>query len=378
MSARIESVEAIPLRHSLGADRYGSSRGLVAARETTLVRVRTEDGVLGWGESFGPTIALVPLVRDLAAGVIGTAVDGPAPWVSAQLQQHYHRGGGLHAAALSGIEVALWDVLGRTLGVPVATLLGGRARETITPYASCGYAREDRDLGLFREELAAAVGTMRGAKIKCGFGPVEDAARAAVAREVLGEDAALMVDLNGNYTADQARRSVLAMAEHDLAWVEEPLAPEDVDGLALLRHLDVPLATGEALYTRSPFRRLASEHLVDVLQPDLTKVGGLAEAKAIAELARAWGLRVSPHVWGGGVALAAALQLLASVPDSPHTSYAPDPQWLELDRGDNPIREHLLLQPITVGEDGTIAVPQHPGLGVDVDEEAVLALREDR
>lgn len=377
MSTTIESIEAIPLSYPLGERRYGSSRGLVPARETTLVRVRTGDGVIGYGEAFGPTAAVAPLIAGLATALPGTVLDGPVPWVTAQLHQHYHRGGGLHAAALSGIEVALWDALGRTLGVSVSTLLGGRVRDHVTPYASSGYARQDRDLGAFQEELDRAAAGLAGAKIKCGFGPREDAARALAAREVLGPDGALMVDLNGNYAADQAHRAVVAMQAAELAWIEEPLAPEDVDGLTLLRGLGVPLATGEALYTRSPFRRLITDRLIDIVQPDITKVGGLAEAKAVSELARTWNLRVSPHVWGGGVALAAAIQLLASVPDYPHTYHTPEPLWLEFDRGDNAIREELLTAPFRP-EDGVIAVPDAPGLGIEIDDRALDRLREDR
>ena len=126
MTAVVRSVAAIPLRYSLGQRGYGSARGIVQARETTLVRIETSDGVVGWGESFGPTRALVPLVAEVSAGVTGAPLDAPAPFVSAQMLQHYHRGGGLHAAAVSGVETALWDALGRTLGVGVATLLGGR------------------------------------------------------------------------------------------------------------------------------------------------------------------------------------------------------------------------------------------------------------
>jgi len=376
MTAQIRSVQAIPLRYSLGANPYGSSRGLVAARQTTLVRLETSDGVVGWGESFGPTLALVPLIQEVSAALPGAALEAPSPFVAAQLQQHYHRGGGLHAAAVSGVEVAIWDALGRTLGVTVATLLGGRTRDTLTPYASCGYAREHRDLELFTTELKQESAGIAAAKIKCGFGAREDRLRAEAARSVIGPEATLMVDLNGNYSADQARRSAEAMADADVAWLEEPLAPEDVDGLTVLRPLDVALATGEALYTRYPFRRLIAERLVDVVQPDITKIGGLSEAKTVCELARTWGVRISPHVWGGGIALAAAVQLLASVPDYPHTNHVPDPLWLELDRGDNALRDELLNAPFRP-VDGLITVPNEPGLGVDVDERALEYLRED-
>jgi D-galactarolactone cycloisomerase len=187
----------------------------------------------------------------------------------------------------------------------------------------------------------------------------------------------LRVDFNGNYSADQAFASITTLRDLDIAWVEEPLAPEDISGLGLLRSLGVPLATGEALYGRSSFRSLATERLVDYLQPDVTKVGGLLEAKNVSELARAWGLRFSPHVWGGGIALAATLQLLASVPDYPHTAVVPEPLWLEFDRGENALRQELLTSAFRPVK-GEMPIPNGPGLGVEVDESSLELLRADR
>ena len=377
MSITVASVEAIPLRHALEDGGYGSARGIVTARETTFVRLETSDGAVGWGEAWGPPMAVVPLIGELAETLTGTKLDAPVPFVTSRLQQHYHRGQGLYAAAVSGIEIAIWDALGKTLGVSVATLLGGRARDYVTPYASAGYVTPDRDLEKFRELLQRAAEGFSGAKIKCGLGVREDLQRATVARDVLGEDRALMVDLNGNCTPDQAVAVARALRGLDVAWLEEPLPPDDVDGLRLIRGSSPPLATGEALYTRAPFRRLVVERLVDFVQPDITKIGGLAEARAVCELARAWNVRVSPHVWGGGLALAAALQLLASVPDYPHTTNVLQPLWLEFDRGDNALRESVLTEPLRP-QDGQLAVPEGPGLGVDIDPDALADLRQDR
>ena len=377
ITSTIDRVEAYPLRFSLGDRGYGSSRGIVQARETTLVKVVTNDGVVGWGESFGPTGALVSLINELGAELVGKVVDAPGAFASATMQKHYHRGGGLNTAAISGIETAVWDALGRTLDVSVATLLGGRARESVTPYASTGYVLADRDLGKFAAGLEKDSAGLRAAKIKCGLGKSEDRARAEVAREILGPSGFLMVDFNGNYSADQAFASIATLRDLDIAWIEEPLAPEDASGLGLLRSLGVPLATGEALYGRASFRSLATERLVDYLQPDVTKVGGLLEAKNVSELARAWGLRFSPHVWGGGIALAATLQLLSSVPDYPHTAVVPEPLWLEFDRGENALRQELLTAEFCPVE-GEMSIPNGPGLGVEVDESALELLRADR
>lgn len=377
ITAKIQSVSAIPLRYSLGEQGYGSARGIVKHRETTLVKIVTSDGVVGWGEAFGPTFALVELVRELGADLVGSKVAPPGPFAASAMQRHYHRGGGLNTAAISGIEIALWDVLGRTLEVSVATLLGGRARETVTPYASTGYVRADQDLTKFATGLEQDSAGFVGAKIKCGLGISQDRARAEVAREILGPTGHLMVDFNGNYSADQALATLEQLKDLNLSWVEEPLSPEDISGLHLLRPLGVPIAAGEALYGRSSFRDIVTQRLVDFVQPDVTKVGGLLEAKNVSELARAWGVRFSPHVWGGGIALAATLQLLASVPEYPHTSVIPEPLWLELDRGDNLLRDNLLTETF-LPLHGEIFIPEGFGLGVDVDETSLEALRADR
>jgi len=374
--ATIETISAIPLRYPLGSEHYGSSRGLVKARETTLVYLRTSDGIEGWGECFGPISAVAPLVQELGESLRGEPLDAPGGFVTAKLQQHYHRGGGLHSAALSGIDTATWDALGKTLNVSVATLLGGQVRKFVVPYASCGYVRDGQTISAFAEEFAASATGFRGAKIKCGLGTARDAERVAVAREVVGDDVSLMVDFNGNYSADQARRTIRAMEDSNLTWAEEPLAPDDVEGLRLLRSADLPLATGEALYTRAPFRTLITERLIDVIQPDITKVGGLSEARAVCDMARTWGVRVSPHVWGGAVSIAAAIQLISSIPDYPHTSNVPEPIWLELDRALNGLRDELVVEP-PYPQDGIIAVPDQPGLGIDIDKEALSVLRQD-
>jgi D-galactarolactone cycloisomerase len=162
-----------------------------------------------------------------------------------------------------------------------------------------------------------------------------------------------------------------------VAWLEEPLPPEDVSGLARLRRHGVPLATGESLFTRYSFRPLLVGRLVDIVQPDVTKVGGVSEMRALLEMARAWLMRVSPHVWGGGVALATSLQLLAAVPDYPYAANVASTPWLELDRAENGLRDRLLTMPIEMS-DGLVAIPNGPGIGVELDEDYVEHMRMDR
>ncbi|QBI18425.1 mandelate racemase/muconate lactonizing enzyme family protein [Egibacter rhizosphaerae] len=375
---QVVKIEPIPVAHQLpSGHRYGSARGQIPARAATLVRLETSEGVVGWGEGFGPPGPVVAGVAELRDEVVGQPVDRIVPLVRHILQTGYHRGlGGAHLAALSGVEIALWDAWGRTLGVPVTSLLGGRAREELVPYASTGYVldHEDGEAAYAAQLETVASDGFPAAKVKLGLGAERDRRRAELAREKLGDDRVLMVDFNGNYTADLAIETLMAIRDLRIAWVEEPVPPEDLDGLARVRAAGVPIATGEALYTRYGFRPVIASQLADVVQPDVAKCGGIAEARVIIDLAHTWNLRVSPHVWGGAVAQAASLQLLAAVPATPHTAVAPQPLWLEFDRGANRLRDDLLVTPIRP-VDGVVPVPDGPGLGVEIDEDAVTELR---
>lgn len=375
----IQEIRAIPLVHKLGPEgAYGSARGKVSARTATIVRLTTSDGVVGWGECFGPPVVMVPLVEELGERLVGRPVDRIEPFLAQTFQSGYHRTiGGLHIFALSGVEIAMWDAWGRTLGVSVGRLLGGRARERVIAYASTGYVTADLDISAYAETVIAAVEEgFKGAKVKVGLGYSQDRQRAEVARKHLGGDRYLMVDFNGNYTADVALRVLESMSDLDVHWAEEPVPPEDLPGFGHLRGLGIALAGGEALCTRFGFREVISKRLLDVVQPDVCKCGGLSEARAIASLARTWNVRISPHTWGGAISQAATLQLLASIPDYPHTEHAPDPLWFEFDRGHSRLREDLLEEPLRL-EDGYLSIPDGPGLGVEIDVEAIEALHMD-
>lgn len=373
----VQEVRAIPLAHNIGSENaYGSARGRISARTATLVRLVTSDGVVGWGECFGPPTVMVPLVEELGESLVGQSIDWIEPLLAQTLQAGYHRTtGGLHVFALSGVEIAMWDAWGRTLGVSVGRLLGGRARDKVTAYASTGYVTADLDVGAYAETIAAAVEEgFKGAKVKVGLGYTRDRQRAEIARKHLGDDRSLMVDFNSNYTADVALRVLEYLDDLDVYWAEEPVPPEDLSGFRRLRKFGTPLAGGEALCTRFGFREVISGRLLDVVQPDVCKCGGLSEARAIASLARTWNIRLSPHTWGGAISQAATLQLLASIPEYPHTDNPPDPLWFEFDRGPNRLREDLLDKPFRL-QDGYVSIPDGPGLGVEVDTEAVKALR---
>ncbi|AHG01825.1 mandelate racemase (plasmid) [Halostagnicola larsenii XH-48] len=374
----VRDIEAIPLSHSLPEKRgVGSARGVHTNRATTLIRLETADGLVGWGEAFAPARTVATLAQEqFADRVKGLNPHDAETFVEESYTHGYHFGrSAFTRCAVSGIDIALWDLVGKSVGAPVSELLG-RRRDVLEPYASSGYITEWNQP--IEEPMRAAVADgFTAAKIKIGRGIEDDYNRVSTAREILGDDATLMVDFNGNYRAKQAIRAVNELTEFNVGWVEEPVAAEDVDGLRRVTEtVDVPVAAGEAHFSRFEFERLADERAVDVLQPNLGRCGGFTEARALADLAMSKNLTVRPHVWNSAVGVAAAIQFAASVPQYPHEANIPEPLLFEYDRSSNPLRSDLLVEPFDP-TDGELAVPQGSGLGVEIDEAAVERFRVD-
>lgn len=351
---------------------YGMSKSLATARATTLVRLRLEDGTEGIGECWGipqVNLAILPLIKGY---LVGTNVLDIEHGFALMLARHYHFGvQGALTWCISGIDMAAKDAAGKRLGQPVHRLIGGKQGAHVPIYASGGYLTENSARDFEPQIEAMAKAGHRSIKIKIGVSPANDEERVARARRILGEKVEILVDINSNYTLDLARESITRIAPYKIGWVEEPLAPQDFAGYELLqRWSPVPLATGEALYTSFDFKRLIDRRAVDVVQPDLSLCGGFWQGKQIAQLAMMEHLRLSPHVWGTGVGLAAAVHFAASLPVYPHSNNVPRPTLLEYDVGTNPLRDSILKNPLKP-EDGTIAVPDAPGLGIDVDWDAV-------
>lgn len=375
--ARIADIRAVALEHDLGAMKaYGMARGMTSVRNATLVFVDTDAGITGLGEAWGPGAMVAAAVDLLRPYFVGRRLHDREQVPARVYNQRYHMGvQNTVTSALGGINIALYDALGKLHGVPVHDLLGGLACDRVPAYASDGYFAVDPGGGLEAQLAAFRDQRFPGVKIKIGGGPERDAERAALARDAVGPDMLLMVDANGNYTADQALASMAAVAPYDIHFYEEPLPPTDFAGYRYLRaRAPVPVAAGEALYTAWDFRRLIDDGGADVLQPDLTLCGGFDEAKAVWTMTRLANLRLSPHVWGGAVGLAAAVHFIAALPPSPHVDRIPFPVLLELDRGENALRDRLLSEPLAC-VDGHVPVPRGPGLGIALDEDALARYR---
>ena len=370
---KITDIRFVPVVADLPPGKaYGMAKALATSRQSTVVRLSLEDGTEGVGEAWGipaVNVAYLPFVNGY---LIGTSVFDIEHAFGRILARHYHFGvQGPLTACISGIDMAAKDATGKILGVPVHRLIGGKRWDKVPVYASGGYITEtpERD---FEPQIAAMVEARHKAvKIKIGLSPNSDAARVAAARRLLGPDVDLMVDINSNYTLDLARESIARIAEHGIGWVEEPLAPQDFAGYEALQRISpIPIATGEALYTAFDFKRLVERRAVDVLQPDLSLCGGFWQGRAIALMANLEHLRLSPHVWGSGIGLAAGVHYVAALPSYPHADNVPKLPLVEYDVGENPLRESILKNPLKP-VDGFIAVPDAPGLGIEIAWEAV-------
>jgi D-galactarolactone cycloisomerase len=370
---KIRSVRAHVLEAKLSQP-FAYSRAWYDTRTAMVVEVETEDGLIGWGECYGPariTAAAVGSVAPLLVGEDPLRTDFLWQKVYSALRDHGQKG--VVIEALSGIDIALWDIKGKRFGVPVHQLLGGASRSQVQAYATGLYRRKSGDpLHYLPDEAAGYVADgFKAVKLKVGFGVEEDVAVTRAVREAIGPGIALMVDANHAYDATAAIRLGRMIEGYDIGWFEEPVPPEDIAGYREVKAaISIPLAGGECEFTRFGFRDVLVSRAMDIIQPDTCAAGGLSECKKIADMAEAFGVRYNPHVWGTGIAIAASLQLLAVLPSYTPRSLAPLEPILEFDRTEHPIRQAILTQPIE-HTGGLAVVPDGPGLGIEIDRDAL-------
>lgn len=379
---RIHEIKAHYLRAELD-EPFGWSVYTTPVRQALLVEVRTDDGIVGWGESGSGTLprAGATFVRD----VLAPLVVGEDPFDLARIAQKVATTldragwtGDFGVQAWSGLEVALWDVMGKAVGRPVSQLLGGRVRERVMAYATgLYYVPTVPDPTAARQEEARGYVSAgyRAMKMKVGgLTPEDDLREVAGIRTAIGDDLLLMADANGAYDSRTAIRVGQGLEAEGVAWFEEPVQRGDLEGyLEVRRALNVPITGGEHLGSLDAFREYVSRRVVDVLQPDVANCGGLGAARQIAGLAQAFHVRVFPHVWGTPVAVAAGLHLAAILPSAPPTMtptpLAQEPLF-EFDSTPHPIRDAMLTDALRP-RDGWLAIPGGPGLGVEVDEDVI-------
>jgi L-alanine-DL-glutamate epimerase-like enolase superfamily enzyme len=320
-----------------------SNFGRVASFDSVIVRIETDRGIVGWGEAKAGVGSAAS-----CAGLTAIIKHDFAPLLLGQDARDITR---------------LWDILGKSLDVPVWQLLGGRRAERMPAYASGGWAD------------AAGIGAqLQGYIDKGGFGavkmrvgvmdgtPVRSAARVRAARAALGPDVGLACDAHGSWTVADAKVFARLVEDCNLMWFEEPVSGDDKAGMAEVRaSSSVPISAGESEFVRHDFRELAERRAADILQPDLAIAGGITEAVRIGAIASAFNLRLAPHLWSGAPAFAAGLAVAASSSAG---------FILEYSLGSNPMLHELIEESFPV-KGGLVEIPERPGLGITVREDFV-------
>ncbi len=338
-----------------------------------LVRIDTDEGIYGWGSCY----MTADLVR-ASLDYLSELIIGEDPLEVEKVTERLHQStfwfgrGGVLTTFISGINIALWDILGKATNRSVSRLLGGRFREKIKPYASQSF----HNFSINRPEMSERMqrAKARGFRaFKLGwhpFGRIDartDEAMVKTAREAIGEECDLMVDAGGSDAfwhndLKWAINTAHMLKEYNVVWFEEPLKDDDLEGYKTLRQASpVWIATGECLRKRQTFYPWISQRAVDVLQPDLTAVGGISEGRRIAWLANDLGILVVFHGWNTAIGLAADLQLNAAINQA---------RWVEY-LTPTPYIDELLVEPFQLGEDGMLDIPDKPGLGIEIDVEAL-------
>ncbi|MDE2749986.1 MAG: mandelate racemase/muconate lactonizing enzyme family protein [Chloroflexota bacterium] len=369
---KIERIETHVVEQALDTPFYFSQFEF-RSRQVCMVKVIAADGTYGWGEGYGPANVVKAGVEFLALLALGEdPLQVEAIWNKMHLRALDYARRGVLVAAISAIDIALWDLRGKLLGQPVSVLLGGRRRERIMVYATGMYFTETEDLAgkLADEAQRYAAQGFRALKMKVGLGVETDVKHVRAVRAALGDELQLMVDANHAYSLSEALRFARQVEALDIGFFEEPVSPEDYDGYRELRQrTSIPIAGGECEYLLAGFRQLLSQRCVDIAQPDICGAGGLTEAKRIAALAYAFQTNVIPHSWGTGIAFAAGLHLVSTLDIVPGRLRMPE-AMLEMDRSENALRENLTYPKFRL-EDGRVTAPTAPGLGVDVDPDAL-------
>src|ERR687895_767026 len=357
---RITEVSTLKLRYPM-ATPMADAIHYMPERNLLLVQITTDDGLVGLGE----------------CAAYGGSLDSMAR------RSHQRGTTGMLMQAISGVDIALWDLIGQATRTPLYRLLGGY-RDTLDAYASAGFYAGGKGVTQLAEEVGGyAERGFRTVKMKVGGNPEvmlnplpdmwapdyatatldEDMERVRTARAAIGPDVRLAIDANNAWTPAVAIQFMRRVADQNIYWLEEPVATDDVAGSAEVAHaLDVPVAGYETATGLASFRDLIAQRAVDIVQPDVIWTGGITVCRKVAALAEAYRLPVVPHVFSSAVAAMANMHFIASLPNG---------GLLEFDQNPNILRSELFEEAIDVGSDGMVRLPERPGLGVTLNQATV-------
>ena len=366
-SLRITDIKAYPTSFPVAPEnRVSLGIGQSVKRDAVVVKVTTESGLVGWGESHhgrchGAVAHLVnTTLKQLAVGMDASDVVGVWQKIY-KMQLGSHGMGAGCCLAMSGIDLALWDIRGQAAGMPLYKLLGG-ASKPVPAYAggvSLGYQDPARLVEEARPLLAMGY---KAVKLRVGDTPKRDLARIAAVRKAFGDDLVILTDANTGYSLTDARAAMPGMDDYGVGWLEEPFPAHDYRSYIEAKGYGlVPLAAGENHYTRFEFNRVIEDGAITILQPDLSKTGGITEALRIAALASAWKLPLNPHSSMTGLNMAATIHFLCAIDNGGYFEG-------DVSKG-NLFRDELVSKPYEVGKDGCVRPLEGNGLGLQVNEE---------
>lgn len=369
---QIKSIESFVLSDKLKESFY-FSQWEYSERRICIVKITTTSGHVGWGEGYGPAGVIKAGVEHLAQFIIGmNPLENETIWSTMYRRTLDYARRGVLVSAISAIDVALWDLKGKILNQPVYMLLGGKMRDKIIPYATGLYFTKCNNLAekLCDEAKLYVDMGFKAIKMKVGLGINQDIAIVERVRNAIGDNIELMVDSNHAYNLREAVQLANAIEKYNIGWFEEPISPEFYEQYSELRlKTNIPIAGGECEYLKYGFKTLLESKSVDIIQPDICGTGGLSEAKKIATLASVFGVEVVPHSWGTGIALSAAAHFITNLDHVPGRLNSKT-CMMEYDRSENGLREELTVNSIKF-EDGIITLGDKPGLGFEVNEEAL-------
>ena len=355
---------------------FTSSRGwYYKTKGALVVEIRTDTGLIGWGDCYGPAA----VNRSIIDNVFKAVLIGRDPFdVEVLWEELYNKIkdyglSGFSISSISGIDIALWDIIGKAVNQPIHKLIGGAFRTQLQAYATGLYFKDMNRLN--EEAVEEAKGYVaqgfKAIKMKIGLGSItKDIDRVAAVRDAIGPDVQLMVDANHCFNVPQAIAIGRELQKLDIFWFEEPISPEDLDGyVEVTAKLDMAIAGGENEFTKFGFRRILERRAMDIVQPDVCAAGGITECKKIAALAQASSIQCVPHAWGTAIGLSATMHYLASLPFTP-PCLVPVPPMLEYEQTFNPFRDELSSADLT-HKGGFVTVPNCPGLGIEINREVL-------
>ncbi len=349
------------------------------SQDTVLIKITTDEGIVGYGEVDSSPYVIKAIVDAKASHMVCHGLRdilvGEDPmrieylWQKMYELSYYYGRRGAGIQAMSGVDIALWDIYGKKMGMPIYKLLGGGFRDEIPAYCSVLMPDNEADIRNLVERNAHI--NFRGFKFgwgALGQSPKKDCQLVEWARKYVGDEKDLMIDIGMVWKdAKTAIRTVRDLYDYDLKWIEEPFTPDNLDGYKrLCNSVDTWISAGEEVGPVQEFRELIDDCRIDLIQPDMSRCGGITVAKKVSDMANLRGIPLIPHAFKTGVLMSASLHLIGAIPNA---------LYLEYCQQETVLSKTLIKNHFQPDEDGMVSIPQQPGLGIEIDEDVLKKYR---